>query len=315
MSAEQFSRRQILRLAVPALGGVFLVDELQAGPGTEPAPLFSFGLLGDPQYVDADPAGSRHYRASLGKLRSCVEQLNREALEVVVTVGDLIDRDFASFAPVNEIYAGLKTEHRCVLGNHDFSVADTEKEKVPAALGMTARYLSDTRKGWRMIRLDGTELAPYAHPKGTALHRFAQDQWKTVQASGKKNARSYNGGMGEKQMRWLRQELKDAAEKGQRVLLFNHFPVLPVGAVHNLWNDQELIDVLEAHPHVVAYFNGHQHQGGYHLRKGIHYLNVKGMVETAKETAFSIVKVYPDHLEVHGYGLEPKRELASQPGA
>ena len=45
-------------------------------------------------------------------------------------------------------------------------------------------------------------------------------------------------------MRWLRRELKDAAEKGQRVLLFNHFPVLPAGAVHNLWNDQELIDPL-----------------------------------------------------------------------
>ena len=69
--------------------------------------------------------------------------------------------------------------------------------------------------------------------------------------------------------------------------------------------------MLEKHSHVVAYFNGHQHQGGYNLRKGIHYVNVKGMVETAKETAFAVVKVYPDHLEVQGYGSEPKRELAS----
>jgi len=246
-----------------------------------------------------------------GKLRSCVEQLNKETLEFVVTVGDLIDRDFASFAPVNEIYAELKTEHRSVLGNHDFSVADAEKEKVPAALGMKARYLSDTRKGWRMIRLDGTELAPYSHPKGSALHQLAQEELKAVRASGKKNAQSYNGGMGVKQMAWLRQELKAAAEQGQRVLLFNHFPVHPLGAVHNLWNDEELVKLLEEYPHVVAYFNGHQHQGGYGLRRGIHYLNVKGMVETAEETAFAIVKVYSDRLDVHGFGTEPKRDLAS----
>jgi hypothetical protein len=36
------------------------------------------------------------------------------------------------------------------------------------------------------------------------------------------------------------------------------------------------------------------------------------MVETPEDTAYSIVKVYDDRLEVHGFGTEPKRDLASR---
>ena len=63
MDSANYSRRQVLRLAIPALGGAFLADKLLADPATPERPLFSFGLLGDPQYADVDPVGSRHYRA------------------------------------------------------------------------------------------------------------------------------------------------------------------------------------------------------------------------------------------------------------
>ena len=312
MKPENFTRRQILRLTIPALGGAFLSDKLLAQPSATEAPLFSFGLLGDPQYADVNTAGSRHYRASLGKLKTCIERLNQEDLEFVVTVGDIIDRDFASIAPIMKIYEGLKAEHRSLLGNHDFAVDDEFKAKVPAALGMKARYLSDTRKGWRFIRLDATELASYAHAKGSPRFEETQKNIQTLKASGGDKTKSYSHGIGDQQMAWLRKELEDSAAQGQRALVFNHFPAMRNGIPVRSWNSKEFVTLLEEHKHVAAYFNGHHHGGRYHAHNGIHYLNVKGMVETAKDTAYSIVKVYPDRLEIHGFGTEPKRNLVSR---
>ena len=312
MKPENFTRRQILRLTIPALGGAFLSDKLLAQPSATDAPLFSFGLLGDPQYADVNTAGSRHYRASLGKLKSCIERLNKEDLEFVVTVGDIIDRDFTSIAPIMKIYEGLKAEHRSLLGNHDFAVDDEFKAKVPAALGMKARYLSDTRKGWRFIRLDATELASYAHAKGSPRFEETQKNLQTLKASGGDKTKSYSHGIGDQQMAWLRKELEDSAAQGQRALVFNHFPAMRNGIPVRSWNSKAFVTLLEEHKHVAAYFNGHHHGGRYHAHNGIHYLNVKGMVETAKDTAYSIVKVYPDRLEIHGFGTEPKRNLVSR---
>ena len=312
MKPENFTRRQILRLTIPALGGAFLSDKLLAQPSATEAPLFSFGLLGDPQYADVNTAGSRHYRASLGKLKTCIERLNQEDLEFVVTVGDIIDRDFASIAPIMKIYEGLKAEHRSLLGNHDFAVDDEFKAKVPAALGMKARYLSDSRKGWRFIRLDATELASYAHAKGSPRFEETQKNLQTLKASGGDKTKSYSHGIGDQQMAWLRKELEDSAAQGQRALVFNHFPAMRNGIPVRSWNSKAFVTLLEEHKHVAAYFNGHHHGGRYHAHNGIHYLNVKGMVETAKDTAYAIVKVYPDRLEIHGFGTEPKRNLVSR---
>jgi predicted phosphodiesterase len=312
MNPTNCTRRQVLRLAIPALGGAFVADRLLAQPAAAERPLFSFGLLGDPQFADVNPAGSRHFRASLGKLKACIARLNQEDLEFVVTVGDIIDRDFASFAPIMKIYEDLKAEHRSVLGNHDFSVDEQLKGKVPAALGMKARYLSDTRKGWRFIRLDGTELAGYAHLKGSPRSEETQKNLQALKTSGGEDARRYSHGIGDEQMAWLRRELDDSAAQGQRALVFNHFPALRNGTPVSSWNSKELVTLLEEHKHVAAYFNGHHHAGHYHEHKGIHYLNVKGMVETAEDTAYSIVNVYPDRLEIQGFGTEPKRDLASR---
>ncbi len=309
MNSPNFTRRQVLRLAIPALGGAFLDDKLLAKPAALDRPLFSFGLLGDPQYADVDPAGSRHYRASLGKLKACIARLNQEDLEFVVTVGDIIDRDFASIAPIMKVYESLKAEHRSVLGNHDFSVNNQFKAKVPAALGMNARYLSDTRKGWRFIRLDGTELADYAHPQGSPRYKETQQNLQTLRASGGEQTRSCSHGIGDQQMAWLRRELEDSAAQGQRALIFNHFPAMRKGTPVRSWNSRELVTLLEEHKHTAAYFNGHHHVGRYHAHEGIHYLNVKGMVETAKDTAYAIVRAYPDRLEIHGFGTEPTRDL------
>ena len=55
------------------------------------APQFSFGVVADIQYADQASAGRRDYRGSIGKLESCVAAMNREKLDFVIQLGDLVD--------------------------------------------------------------------------------------------------------------------------------------------------------------------------------------------------------------------------------
>lgn len=87
-----------------------------------------------------------------------------------------------------------------------------------------------------------------------------------------------------------------------------YYPVGPLSHNHNLWNDREIAFIIESFPCVVAYLNGHNHGGNYCLRNGVHYLNLRGMVET-QENAYSAIHVHKDYLKVEGYGREPSRVL------
>lgn len=58
-------------------------------------PTLSFGLVADPQYADVDPAGTRFYRQSIGKLTEAVAHFNGCDLAFGVNLGDLIDRHWA----------------------------------------------------------------------------------------------------------------------------------------------------------------------------------------------------------------------------
>jgi len=106
----------------------------------------------------------------------------------------------------------------------------------------------------------------------------------------------------------LEDNLKQASLLEEKVILFCHFPVYP-SREENLWNDVELIPLLESYSCVVAFFSGHYHAGNYAKKRGIHYLTFQGMVETEKENAYSIIEVYSDHLKVSGFGREPNRIL------
>jgi hypothetical protein len=59
---------------------------------------------------------------------------------------------------------------------------------------------------------------------------------------------------------------------------------------------------------VAAYVNGHNHAGNYGQRDGIHYLTLKGMVDT-EQTSYAVIEIYADRLVVKGFGREKEREL------
>ena len=263
-------------------------------------PIFSFGVIADCQYcnIKVPKTAARQYSLSQKKLTACVEHLNRLDLRFVVHLGDFIDRDFKSFSDVAPIYEKLKADHYHVLGNHDFEVADELKAKVPAALGLKSRYYQFHYQGYRFVVLDGNDVSLHAYPASDPRHMAAEMAHRKLPSG----TPTWNGAVGRAQLDWLKKTLLKAMRVGEKVILFCHFPVYPEN-VHNLWNAAEVLALVRENRSVVAYMNGHNHAGNYgHLGKR-HFVTFAGMVDT-EETAYAIVDVHADRLEIKGFGRQ-----------
>jgi predicted phosphodiesterase len=264
---------------------------------------FSFGVIADCQYSNYDDYQNRRYSLSGQKLTEAVNHFNEMDVKFVVQLGDLIDKDYISYDTILPILKNLDVPYYHVIGNHDFSIADTLKDNLIEKLNLRSRYYDFTVKDYRFIILDGNDISFHAYPKET-------DAYKDAVAFYRKNdidSPEWNGAIGKKQLAWLRSLLDKATNTNEKVILMCHFPVYPEDQ-HNLWNAQEILELLESYSCVKAYLNGHNHQGNYGFRKGIHYLSFKGMVETEK-TSYSEIHVYADSLKVIGFGREENRVL------
>ena len=297
-------RRTFLKITLPvALSGY-------ASAAASNKPQFTFGVIADPQYADREPNGTRQYRKSLDKMKTAVTELNKHDLEFVVTLGDVIDKDLASFDDIMPIYKTLKAPRRFVLGNHDFTMDGKDKGKVLRKLGMKDSYYSETHGDWHFIYLDGTEISIYRHDGNDPRTIAARKQMLQMREDKISPANWSSGALGEDQLKWFSKELKMAKRARKRVIIFNHYPLLPFGDGYNLWNDKEVVSLIDEYPNVVAHMNGHQHKGNYTLNKACHYVNFKGMVETVDNSAYAVVRCYRDRIEVDGFETEPDRKCA-----
>lgn len=274
----------------------------------EAKPVFSFGIIADVQYCECVPLGTRFYSNSLNKLEDSIRDFNARDMSFVIQLGDLIDKDIESIESVLTVLKKIKAKKYNVLGNHDYNVDDEEKENVPEKIGLVSRYYEFISNGWRMIVLDGNDLSFYTPKESRERIEETNKLFQRIKDRGAINAHDWNGGLGSQQIYWLKDILKQSSISGEKVLVFCHFPVYP-SREENLWNDIELIELLESYPCVVALFSGHYHSGNYAKKRGIHYLTLQGMVETENSNAYSIVEVYTDHLKVLGFGREPSRIL------
>lgn len=275
--------------------------------GQNDAPLFSFGLIADVQYCDCDPAGTRYYRASLLKLREAVNVLKQESVSFIVNLGDLIDRDFESYDPVLEIIdsSGLKTYH-CT-GNHDYSVEAGLKSQIPVLKSSKNGYYSFNFNVFRMIILNGNEISTYESDNKVVIDQAAA-LIKKLKDEGAINAIDWNGGISRDQLLWLESQLKEAEIKNEKVIIFCHFPIAPEN-IHNLLNYKEILPVIESNRSAVAWFNGHNHSGNYINLSGVHFVTLKGLVETEAVGSFATVDVYINKLVLKGHGNEKDQTL------
>lgn len=275
------------------------------------SPLLRFGLIADPQYAPIAPNDrlDRHYAQSLGKLEAAIACFNGEPLDFVVTLGDVIDRDWENFDRVLPLYETLRHTHHILPGNHDFAVAANRLAEVHARLGMPAPYHDFLVNGVRLILTDGNEVSLFAPPLDDPRRVEAAERLAALTAAGAANAQMWNAGMSATQVAWLGERLRQAEAAGERAIVFGHYPLHPASD-HNLWGAEEISALIAASPAAIGYFCGHNHAGNYGLLNGTHFVNIKGMVDTFDENAFAIVAVHVDRIEITGFGREESRVLA-----
>lgn len=276
-------------------------------PASHSSAAFAFGVMADVQYWAGPTRGTRFYSESTTKLADAAETINDADVEFTVQVGDLIDRDMVSFDEILPVFEQIEGPRYHVLGNHDFPVPDSQA--IVDRLGMTNEYYDFSHQNWRFVILDTNDISTYANPVGSPDYLEAQETLAELKEAGAVNAQSWDGAVGDEQRAWLRGVLADAKDKDQKVIVFGHMPVNGENA-HNAWDAEQVREVLESQGNVVAYFNGHDHAGRYGVVNGIHYVNLKGMVEKAyPANAYSVVTVQEGKVRIDGYGAEPDRVL------
>lgn len=267
-----------------------------------------FGVFADCQYCDCETRNNRFYQNSAQKLENAVIQFNtNHELEFIVNLGDLIDRNIESFNPVNNVLEKSEKQVFHVIGNHDLEVGRENLEQVREKLGMQALFYVVEKENWVFIFLNGNDISFLSSNPETIEQ--AESITKKLKAEEKPNHHPWNGGIGSRQLSWLNSQLKEAENEGKKVALFCHYPLLPLES-HTLWNSNEVLAILEKYNCVKLWMNGHNHSGNYAFHNGIHFVNLKGMVETETQNAFAEVTLSEKLIEIKGFGSEESRELS-----
>ncbi|MEM7014609.1 MAG: metallophosphoesterase [Verrucomicrobiota bacterium] len=298
------SRRSFLGSAGSTLAAAGATGALSA---TE-KPVFSFGLMADCQYADAEPRWARFYSESPRKLEEAVDELNQHELAFTFHLGDFIDRDFESFADLAPIAAKLQSKLHHALGNHDFDVVDERKADVLRTLGLERGFYSIRKDGFRFVVIDTTDFSTYRYPKNSEESRLAAVEMKRLEEEGSSAAKPWNSRPGDAQIAWLETELKAATKEGEVVIVCGHHPILPNAGL-SIWNAAAMNELLQKYRCVKLYLNGHDHEGHYVDSEALHYLTLDGMVETENENAFAVADLYNDRLEISGFGRQESFKL------
>jgi len=272
-------------------------------------------LIADPQYADVPThvTPTRYPMKGLERLKEAVATLNGvERLDAAVLLGDYIDRSRHNFTPVLDTLAQLKVPVWPILGNHDF--ADEEYgcghvDEALEALGLThdTRYRYVDMQSIRFVFTDTNEDSVIESKPGTPEYQRGEKFIASLAEQGIVNAVPWNGAIGDEQMMWLDATIDDAAAHHKDVIVFGHHPIWPEHR-ENALNAPAIRDFLSSKPNVRAYINGHNHEGGYGVYRGLPCVTVEGMVEY-DSNAFGILEIDEDGIAIQGFGRVTSRQL------
>ena len=242
------------------------------------------GLVADIHHADRDVRGNRYYRQALGRLRRAVNDFNREDVDFIVEMGDLIDEadtvegELALAREANAVLAEGKAERHYVLGNH--CIWTLTKPEFLGAVGRSQSYYSFDRSGWHFVVLDAC---------------FREDET----PYGRKNNDWRDSWIPAAEQVWL---AADLARTRLPVVVFAHQRLDSSGDLA-VKNAAAVRQVLESSGKVVAVFQGHHHEGGYSSIQGIHYLTLVSVIEEPDPAggAHAIVDLKPDAIIVKGF--------------
>ncbi len=252
-----------------------LADSLAADSASAPA--LRIGLLTDPHYADIPAKGKRHYRESLGKVRTAVERFNEAKADFAVELGDFIDEattvegEIAHLKTIEAEFAKFRGPRHFALGNH--CVWTLTKEQFYANCAAKRSPYSWDHAGFHFIVLDACFRAD-----GTTY--------------GAKNFTWNDTEIPEPQRRWL---AADLAATRLPTLVFVHQRLDTTGD-YAVKSAPAVREILERAGNVLAVFQGHHHRNDYREIGGIHYCTLMAMVEGngAEDTASGVLEVFRD---------------------
>eukprot|EP00601_Ochromonadales_sp_CCMP2298_P026362 CAMPEP_0173281786 /NCGR_PEP_ID=MMETSP1143-20121109/6441_1 /TAXON_ID=483371 /ORGANISM="non described non described, Strain CCMP2298" /LENGTH=339 /DNA_ID=CAMNT_0014219251 /DNA_START=142 /DNA_END=1161 /DNA_ORIENTATION=- len=307
-------------------------------------PLFSYGVVADPQYVDAEDGSNftksriRRYRQSLQILHKAGRSFQMHGTLCNVVLGDILDGKAASMGIkdrcLQDVFDATERQQpgswHYVLGNHDyycFNRVQLSTQLVPNAPQCTPTrlyYDFAPTPGFRFVILDGYEVSqmgaasPQLAAAAESLLRAknpnyavgSNDWFKGIPLEDRRYV-PYNGGVGQEQYEWLRDTLGKAEQACEKVVVFCHMPVFaPCSQLNNLlWNSEQVLGLLQASPSVCAFIAGHDHDGGYALdAAGVHHIVPPAPLECAVgEVAFGRFDVFSSGMKLQWSGKKPTK--------
>lgn len=291
---EPIGRRAFLHRGalILAAGGTAAQESLlTAASAREPA--VRVGLLTDLHYADKPPAGTRHYRESLTKIREAVAEFNGAGAALAVEIGDFVDAaddvdtEIGYLKTIEAEFARFEGDRHYVLGNH--CVWSLTKDQFLDHCGARESYYSFDRGAFHFVVLDAC---------------FRKDGV----AYGAKNFEWTDTEIPPLQREWLAADLTETdkptlAFVHQRLDVSNHYGVHSASAVRK---------VLADSGKVLAVFQGHNHINEHKEIDRIHYCTMGAVVEGggAENNAYSLLEVYEDGtLRLEGFRRHVDRTL------
>jgi predicted phosphodiesterase len=280
--------KSLVRLSAVLISVLFLISPvLRSGPAG-----VRFGIVTDIHYAERDPAGTRFYRESAGKLAEFVSIMNKEKPDFIVELGDFKDQDaqpdrtrtlmFA--AKAESILAGFRGRRFHVLGNHDvdsLSKSEFLRQAVNSGIKRDRSHYSLDVKGIHLVVLDANYRSD-----GKDYDRGNYD-WTDANIPAAELA-------------WLNKDL--ASGKNPAIVLIHQ--QLDGDGSYYVKNAPAVRKIIEASGRVLAVFQGHRHEGAYSRIRGIHYCTLKGLIEGSgpENNAYALVTVEPDGtIRITGY--------------
>lgn len=287
-------RREFLR---SVSSGIILLAAAPFMSGRQAGRTVRFGIIADAHYADIDNKGTRFYRDSIQKMREAVECFNRSDLDFIIELGDIKDMavgkdpegTISYLRKIEKEFRRFRGPVYHVLGNHDMDCLSKEEFLMHTRNHGKAdgkAHYAFTSKGIRFIVLDANfneDMSPYCR---------GNFNWKSAWIP-------------QEQLDWLKDELSRNIDRP--AVVFTHQLLDSFSKISKnvcIGNAGQVREILEAHPQVLAVFQGHHHPGHYSTREGIRYYTMKGMIENSwpEHNSYATVEIRPDgSIMIEGY--------------
>ncbi len=280
-------------------------------------PVLVVGAAADVQYEDRVPGPHpddirRWYDTAHIRLDGAIRAWNaRPDIDLVMHLGDIINAQWESFDVVFDYADGtdydpdlltfrdLNVPSYQLVGNHEFyGIQDDPHPEgeddlhVRERLGLANNlgyYELRPVDGYRFVILD--DQVPEANPArpGSSF------------GLGHRRERYFD-----QQMQWARRMVADAYREGEKVILYQHYPMSSYynNRELNTW-EEELASIIETYPNVVAHFSGHFHSGPGKTKNGVLFDTLGGTLSADPEldqNIWYVLEFYDDRVVVDQFG-------------